>query len=105
MEPQVPGVTNRGGGPTPPAELSKGLERAQRGSTRRGLRGLGADSNRAGPGAQGAGGHSPGSCTPPGDRRKPGGHRTARILPPLGTPELCRSVPPLPPRASRPLRD
>ena len=55
----------------------------------------------AGPGAQGAGVHSPKSGAPPGDMRWLGGHRTARMLLPLGSPGAVQIGAP---GASRPLR-
>ena len=51
------------------------------------------DSSSAGPGSQGAGGHSPRSCITP-DRQGQGRHRTARtLLISLGILKLCRSAP------------
>ena len=47
--------------------------------------------------SQGAGGPSPGSCAPPRDRWRCGGHRTVRMLLPLIVPPSCAGQCTLPP--------
>ena len=53
------------------------------------------DSSGAGPGAQGTGGHSPGSCPPLG-QAEVGRAQDSGDAPATGVPELCRSAPPPP---------
>ena len=115
--PQIPGVTNRGGSPrgertthcrpgvvkgwSTPGGASEqlGWQLRVEGAAPcclREPRSLEQGSGSTGPRSQGAREHSPGSCAPPRDRQRPGGHRTARMLLLQGAPELCRSEPPQP---------
>ena len=120
--PQVPGVTNRGSAPRGERATHRGPSSVKGWSAhpagpreqlrrrlwqrlgRRGLRGPQEQRfQRRRPRSPGRRGTQPRIRRSPRDRRRPGGHRTARTLLPPGAPELCRSAPPAP-GASRPLR-
>ena len=103
--PRFPGsLTEEGEGESAQAERSKGWSKCPvepQEKLRRQFQAEGAlqtwehDSSSAGPGSQGARGHSPGSCAPIGTGGRPGVHRTART-PCCQVPPSCASQHPQP---------